>query len=214
MYEWEQMIHVSYSRRGSREQEVVVSAIYGSPNAANRTALWTEIKRLARQTTLPWILIGDFNSILRPADRMGGAGYQEARVQQFRSCVNVFQLHEVGFVGPSFTWRRWNLSQRLDRALCNRQWLLKFPDVTTKHLARVGSDHRPILALSAPPRQNRRDRPYRFLAAWLGHENFPRALLMHGLAVPICWGSSRTLLKTCRCGIGRCLGILLDARDS
>lgn len=35
--------------------------------------------------------------------------------------------------------------ERLDRALCNMQWVADFKSTTVRHLARLGLDHCPLL---------------------------------------------------------------------
>ncbi|CAL1368519.1 unnamed protein product [Linum trigynum] len=108
---WEQMIHMKCARRGGSGTSVLVSAVYGSPHALPRNELWAELRRLSGDISLPWLLTGNFNSILSPRDGMGGAEYNDYRTRAFRSCVDDCALLEVGFTGPRFTWRRGNISQ-------------------------------------------------------------------------------------------------------
>lgn len=88
------------------------------------------------------------------------------------------QLLEVEFSGPSHTWSRgkspetWK-SARLDRTLCNSEWSLLYETARVKHLPALQSDHCPLLISSngfSP--LNEVNRPFRFQAAWLTHENF------------------------------------------
>ncbi|CAN1763449.1 hypothetical protein LINPERHAP1_LOCUS8828 [Linum perenne] len=80
---------------------------------------------------------------------------------------------DTGFVGPKFTWFRQNLRERLDRCLGNAKWSILFPDAVTYHLERLKSDHRPLLVrTNKAARYNFNPRPFRFNAAWFGHENF------------------------------------------
>lgn len=71
----------------------------------------------------------------------------------WRRC-GIFQrfLFENGFrdlecVGSQFTWSRGGLSQRLDRAICNEGWDLRFSNYRVRNLHRLKSDHRPILVV-------------------------------------------------------------------
>ncbi|CAN1157947.1 hypothetical protein LINPERHAP2_LOCUS21850 [Linum perenne] len=80
---------------------------------------------------------------------------------------------DSGFVGPKFTWFRRTLKERLDRCLGNAIWFNLFLDSTTYHIERLKSDHRPILVRTLKlSSQNLNPRPFRFNAAWFGHENF------------------------------------------
>lgn len=54
-------------------------------------------------------------------------------------------MFDLKFKGPRFTWARGLLFKRLDRALCNNEWLLKFTDNSVLHLPKVASDYRPVI---------------------------------------------------------------------
>lgn len=59
--------------------------------------------------------------------------------------------------------------------LINIRWRLKFPEGTIYHLPPFKSDHRPLLVQFKAERAcNKRRRPFRFLAAWLTHDDFQR----------------------------------------
>lgn len=67
------------------------------------------------------------------------------------------------------------VSSMLDKLLINQQWDLWFQDaVVLHHLAPVlKSDHRPLLLqFNQGEQQNRHCRPFKFLVAWITHENF------------------------------------------
>ncbi|CAL1406506.1 unnamed protein product [Linum trigynum] len=164
-------------RREQRSEEIFLSAVYGRPNSAGRQDLWAQIRSLRTSTRGPWLLAGDFHSILSPQDRKGGAQFQVARTRAFRSCVDDSGLIDVGFSGPRYTWKRGNLFQRLDRALSNKQWLTSFPNTDVRHLERMGSDHRPILvSAELSVQRGRNARLFRFLAPWIAHEDFGRIM--------------------------------------
>ena len=84
----------------------------------------------------------------------------------------------MGFSGPKFTRSRGqNLetrkNARLDRALCNIEWRLRFQDGGVRHLIRHQSDYAPIListtGFSSPVASRKR---FKFQAAWLLHKGF------------------------------------------
>ena len=51
----------------------------------------------------------------------------------------------MGCVGDLFTWRRGEIRERLDRAVCNVDWANKFPRVAIINEEHVHPDHRPII---------------------------------------------------------------------
>ncbi|KAA3475693.1 Retrovirus-related Pol polyprotein LINE-1 [Gossypium australe] len=79
---------------------------------------------------------------------------------------------DLGYIGPSYTWQRGNMSERLDRALANDAWISAFPHALVYHLPRIKSDHRPIFLKTKPMINALRGRPFRFLAGWTQHAKF------------------------------------------
>ncbi|KAL0926287.1 hypothetical protein M5K25_002504 [Dendrobium thyrsiflorum] len=79
-------------------------------------------------------------------------------------------FHDVGTVGPSYTWcnnkeeaaRIW---ERLDRSLLNSAALQMVPLARIKHLARVASDHCPII-LKVDEKHHNKTKKLRFEDTW------------------------------------------------
>lgn len=81
-----------------------------------------------------------------------------SKSKDFSFFILSYNLHDLGFVGPHFTWcnsqdglaRRW---ARLDHFLANSHWLLNYNSFTNKHLICINSDHTPLLltAFDSPP---------------------------------------------------------------
>ncbi|XP_020236673.1 uncharacterized protein LOC109816188 [Cajanus cajan] len=120
--------------------------VYASPHPQGRIPLWRDISRLASFVDGAWLVMGDFNAILHPYERVGSISQTFFRgVQAFRSCINQTSLMDMGYNGAPFTWRRGNLFERLDRALVSYEWCVRFPDASLSHLNPLKSDHTPIL---------------------------------------------------------------------
>ncbi|KAF7835223.1 uncharacterized protein G2W53_010082 [Senna tora] len=87
-------------------------------------------------------------------------------------------LVDIGFSGSEFTWSRGDVSTRLDRVISNEDWRLTFSDASVTHLPRYKSDHNPLWIRFFPSSDSsiRRDRPFRFLAPWVMHEDFGRVV--------------------------------------
>ncbi|XP_061336789.1 uncharacterized protein LOC133283880 [Gastrolobium bilobum] len=66
-------------------------------------------------------------------------------MQEFASCLHDCELGNIGFKGPSFTWKRGQVFERLDKAAANSTWVSAFPDRYIMHLSYFSSDHRPLL---------------------------------------------------------------------
>lgn len=57
---------------------------------------------------------------------------------------------DMGCSGPKLTWTNnrqglANTKERLDRALCNTQWMNSFPESCVWNLPRTYSDHAPLV---------------------------------------------------------------------
>ena len=61
----------------------------------------------------------------------------------------------------------------MDRVWANSDWKAIFPEAMVKHLARINSDHCPLLLSLAPNFCHSGVRPFRFQPMWLSREGFP-----------------------------------------
>ncbi|KAH9770621.1 reverse transcriptase domain-containing protein [Citrus sinensis] len=121
----------------------------------------------------PWIVGGDFNSIQYANEKCGGSQSNTGICHIFNSWFHSNNIVDLKFSGPQFTWSRGGLSKRLDRAMCNQDWLGKFVNYSVLHLPRVASDHRHVLVrFERYTHQNVDNKPFRFQAAWLNDSRF------------------------------------------
>ncbi|KAL3497771.1 hypothetical protein ACH5RR_040503, partial [Cinchona calisaya] len=127
----------------------LLSAIYASPNFHTRMHYWDNLRNVASNCPLLWLLVGDFNKVLNGSEKMGGNPINKKRSAIFNDFIHDCQLMDLGFFGPKFTWwckRRDGpiIHERLDRTLCNSDWCDLSKDAFVQHIVRTGSDHRPI----------------------------------------------------------------------
>lgn len=75
--------HVTLIKRGiqlihchikgiSKAFEVGLTVVYGFNSQEQRRSLWDNLVNIGQNTTLPWLLAGDFNDVLYPEDRLLG----------------------------------------------------------------------------------------------------------------------------------------------
>ncbi|XP_061366248.1 uncharacterized protein LOC133309482 [Gastrolobium bilobum] len=167
-----QFIHTKLFWKDQNKEELF-TVVYGSPRKMERKGMWDSLIRLKNNINGPWALMGDFNAYLRPSEKKGGGEPNWKATQEFQDCLDTCGLADLAFKGPSFTWRRGNLQERLDRAVANEDWLIQFQDRMVSHLNFNGSDHRPIvLGQQVFPRENKGQKPFKFLASWLTYEEF------------------------------------------
>ena len=119
------------------------------------------------------------------------------RCTRFKHWIENNGLIDLGFSGPKFTWtrglnRETRKEARLDRALCNMDWRVRFQEGAVRHLLKACSDHSPLLI--APDGFTQTipcNKPFRFHAAWMYHNRFedfvrdkwiPQGQLVHNLS--------------------------------
>ncbi|XP_060170357.1 uncharacterized protein LOC132601275 [Lycium barbarum] len=106
--------------------EYLITVIYGYNSMEQRKALWADLTDVAQGVTLPWLICGDFNSVLLPDDRL------------------------YGNPGEYYTWSNKqsgadrNLS-RIDRAFSNHDWMMLWGHVTLKYDLPNISYHAPMI---------------------------------------------------------------------
>ncbi|XP_062006018.1 uncharacterized protein LOC133723218 [Rosa rugosa] len=159
-----QSIYVKVSWSGT--QTWMLTGIYASPCNTSRGALWSYLDNLYKHVNLPGMIVGDFNELLSYSDKIGGS--QLFRFGGLQDLVGRNGLIDMGYQGADYT-----VKERLDRCFCNCDWRILFPDACVVHLARMKSDHCPILVkLNHCRSLIRRNSPFRFQAMWMQHDNY------------------------------------------
>ncbi|KAL5741976.1 hypothetical protein ACOSP7_028708 [Xanthoceras sorbifolium] len=126
------------------------TGFYGEPKQWLREQSWVLLRRLAGLDNLPWLIGGDFNEILRGAEKEGGLARMGSAMDGFREAVDSCNLLDMGFSGNKFTWcnRQFGgnvIWERLDRCFCNIGWRTLFPGAVVVHRDFSGSDHRALV---------------------------------------------------------------------
>ena len=97
----------------------------------------------------PLCVLGAFNTVLHPRDRIGGVEVIEGEITDYADCRLQCGLHEFQHTGAFFTWTNKTVWSRIDRAFYNDFWHDSFDFTHVHYLAQGLSDHSPI-ALSFP----------------------------------------------------------------
>ncbi|KAH9768877.1 hypothetical protein KPL71_011775 [Citrus sinensis] len=133
------------------------------PIPAVRKQLWHHLGEIANRTQEPWLVEGDFNTILYAFEKKGGANKKSGVCSLFKNWFQSHNLCDIEFKGPRFTWSRGNLYKRLDR----------YTEKMVLHLPEVDSDHRPVLVkFSETDVVSKANKPFWFLSVWPTNENF------------------------------------------
>lgn len=149
-----------------------ISVVYAKCSKVDRRILRTQMRSIASISNC-WLIGGDFYIVRRQEERLGGRDVDFTAVNEFNDCISDSGLLEFAFSGSKFTWKKSNqrMWQRLDRYLCNSDWLSLCYDIQAVHLNRENSDHAPLLGLfklSSASGQG----CFRFQHMWVKHKEF------------------------------------------
>lgn len=147
-------------------------AVYGNSNPAGRKRLWEKLLVFASELYGPWLVTDDFNAFLFSHEKMGGSQRGSRPCSKFQHFVTNFNLIDLGFKGPKYTWKKGLVLERLDRALCNSEWHLLFQDSVVHHMPRLYLDHRPLVIELSNKQNTQVQAKFHFQVTWVAHKDF------------------------------------------
>ncbi|XP_056698287.1 uncharacterized protein [Spinacia oleracea] len=153
------------------------TAVYGLHSVGHRQALWDELNHLSTSSSAsPWLVAGDFNSILYSGDRINGNAVSNAETRDFNQCISDCDLNELHSTGWFFSWSSKGtddprVCSRIDRAFGNMKWMDSFSELSTKYLNPSLSDHSPII-IPCITNPSSGGRPFKFLNYLADHSSF------------------------------------------
>ncbi|WZY81934.1 hypothetical protein YC2023_028318 [Brassica napus] len=113
-----------------------------------------------------WLLIGDFNQVLKPEEHSCPPTLNvDRQTRDFQDCVSDAALSDLNFIGPTFSW--WNsqkanpIGKKLDRILVNDQWHVQFPSSLGIFGPQEFSDHASCSVILATD-QTKHRMPFKF----------------------------------------------------
>lgn len=110
---------------------------------------WLALSDLGASSVDPWVVMGDFNTVLHCSEKIGGLPVASSSCNGLYNLILDFSLVDLGFVGPLFTWcnsRKGNrqIKGRIDKGYATSAWTTLLPKALISHLPRTTSDHCPI----------------------------------------------------------------------
>ncbi|CAL5212160.1 unnamed protein product [Lathyrus oleraceus] len=141
-----------------------LTAIYAHNQLENRKGLWTKLADIHKQQTGPWMLLGDYNNVLKSIDRIGGRKVTEVEHRDLTNLMEDAGLHEMDSRGQHFTWSNNQgenaIYSRIDRLLGNTDWFQQNMDCTLTVMHPSVSDH--ALLCLEKKREDRKGRKVNF----------------------------------------------------
>ncbi|KAH0751986.1 hypothetical protein KY285_005134 [Solanum tuberosum] len=136
--------------------------------------------RDSRKLYIPWLVGGDFNTIMDEDEKLGDLPVTHMEIADFVQCTNACALNEIKFKGSSYTW--WNgrieeesIFKRLDRVFGNNELMSLIPNSEVHHLIRQGSDHPPQHVIGNNL-QETMTKPFKFLNFWTKQSEFKKVV--------------------------------------
>lgn len=181
---WKTEIEVeiqNYSRRhinaviqcSPAEPKWKFTGFYGHPDVNRRCEAWSLLRYLAKFSPVPWLCIGDFNAITSSKEKFSSSARSLSQNFDFQQALADCQLVDLGFRGPKYTWSNGRggaalTRERLDRAVANVEWSSYFNASEGNVLARLASDHNPLLLSCSSNREVKwkKHRSFRYEAGW------------------------------------------------
>ncbi|KAL0293132.1 UNVERIFIED_CONTAM: hypothetical protein Sangu_3244200 [Sesamum angustifolium] len=145
-----QFIHCRITIR-SAHLSILATVVYGANDTIGRRGLWQKLVILANSISdEPWIVGGDFNTVLDMSEVCGSSADIHLAMTEFRDCLLDTGLIHLPVQGERFSWHNCSegdrsLWKRLDRLLANDSWLDQWPNSHYQCLSARTSDHSPLV---------------------------------------------------------------------
>jgi len=156
-----------------------ITFVYGHNTPADRRTLWNYLSQESSQnTSIPWIVLGDFNAIMHAGDRAGGDTNWYSHLDDFPRCISLAELIPVPYTGMKFTWHNGQqgeqtIQKKLDWIFGNANMFSSFPAAHATFMPRHISDHSAmLLTLHSYDSPQQHHSPFKFLNAWADREDF------------------------------------------
>nr|XP_016513402.1 PREDICTED: uncharacterized protein LOC107830381 [Nicotiana tabacum] len=157
------------------QKEYYMTVVYVFNTREERRSLWQYLESMSGEIKQPWLVTGDFNSILQADDRIGGLSVTMGEVVDFQECIGSCELMELPCGGCRYTWNDKHGDNRvfskIDWAFVNREWLDNMPVVQDVFLVEGISDHCP-LRIKKDTGGWKRARAFKFCNVWVLHPQF------------------------------------------
>ncbi|XP_019167877.1 PREDICTED: uncharacterized protein LOC109163583 [Ipomoea nil] len=145
---------------------------YGYPDKARRRESWQMLRNLAAQSTMPWVVMGDYNDLMHQTEKRGRAPHPPWCINGFCDAVADCGLQDLPFTGYQYTWVRSRgavnmVEEKLDRILVSEDWNTMFDGAEACSLTCTYSDHMPLLLTPVATVNTMRQKRFLFDNMWL-----------------------------------------------
>lgn len=150
-------------------KKIFVSVVYGEITPKARTRLWKDlIEHKMIVGSDHWVILGDFNAVLRVNENSNGFNIQGAGIKDFRDCVDKLEVEDINMTGLFYTWIQkmrnpeLGVLKKLDRIMGNAHFISSYASCFATFMPYLTSDHSPAI-LTIPDLAIRKPRSFRFV---------------------------------------------------
>ncbi|VFR00567.1 unnamed protein product [Cuscuta campestris] len=166
--------HVDIMVRLYGRQPWRMTCFYGFPERSRRSESWNLLRSLGTRSSLPWVVVGDFNDLVFQHEKRGPFPHPEGLLRGFGEALEDCGLLNVPTMGYPFTWERgkgtetW-VEERLDRVVATGNWVDLQGAFRVSNILTRTSDHSALFldVYESERRVGRGGRRFRFEMAWL-----------------------------------------------
>ncbi|XP_074266598.1 uncharacterized protein LOC141589875 [Silene latifolia] len=143
--------------------------VYAYNGIQERKELWERLCTFKRSIQGAWVICGDFNIVLVPAERLGGNITVE-EMEDFKACLVECEVADVPASGSFYTWCNkqvpsTRIYSRLDRVLVNHKWLHDNSSVYAQFYCEGVFDHTPCVIQAFDDRE-KKIRSFKYYNMW------------------------------------------------
>ncbi|XP_022848848.1 uncharacterized protein LOC111371175 [Olea europaea var. sylvestris] len=150
----------------------LVSFVYGFHTMVCRRPLWENIMDFNTNVALPWMILGDFNNVLKFDEKSNGADVNPYEIKDLANCCLQVGLTDVRSIGCFLTWTNGSVWSKIDRAMINDIWVQNGPHIGANFLpSGYLSDHS-LCIVSVDDCVGSGKKPFKFFNIWTMHEDF------------------------------------------
>lgn len=95
-------IHCSVASKNG-QFSALFTAVYGMRTVDTRRPIWREITGLSMLVSSPWLVMGDFNSLLLSNDRENCNAVADGETKDFVNCLDTTGLAELKSCGSYYS---------------------------------------------------------------------------------------------------------------
>jgi hypothetical protein len=143
--------------------------ICGFNTAITRRDLWDDLRKWSPAS--PWMIFGDFNSILSQEDKHNGDSVFSYEVFDFRKCCADLRLADLNYSRCHFTWLNGIVWSKIDRVMVNSIWS-NLSLQAHVHFSNLGAFSNHFMASIQIGPQHFHNASFKFFNMWVDHLGF------------------------------------------